>query len=220
MTPRATPLPPEERRRALVAAALPLVMEHGRAVTSRQIADAAGVAEGTIFRAFESKDELVEAAALSALDPAPLVEAIRRIPLDLTLRERMLALTELYQDRFRRVGGIMRAMGWMGPPAMHLRKHQGSGDGSGRCGPTEEQIRGWRTAADGAIDRLFFDDAQQLRVSPHQTGRLLWMLTFSGSHPELSGGEPLTADDIVDTVLHGVLLTPSSAAATTTRETS
>src|SRR4051794_680547 len=123
MPPRATPLPPEERRRALVAATLPLVMEHGRGVTSRQIADAAGVAEGTIFRAFGSKDELVEAAALSALDPGPLVEAIRRIPLDLTLRERLLELVRLYQDRFHRVGGVMRAMGWMGPPAMHLRKH-------------------------------------------------------------------------------------------------
>jgi AcrR family transcriptional regulator len=209
-------MPPEERRRALVAATLPLVMEHGRAVTSRQIADAAGVAEGTIFRAFGSKDELVEAAALSALDPGPLVEAIRRIPLDLALRERMLELTRLYQDRFHRVGGVMRAMGWMGPHAMHLRSHhERSADD---CRPSEEQVRSWRTAADGAIDRLFFDDAQQLRVSPHQLGRLLWMLTFSGSHPELSGGEPLSADDIVDTVLHGVLRTSDPALTTPSRE--
>ena len=97
-------------------------------------------------------------------------------------------------------------MGWMGPPAMHLRKHHG--DQGGACRPSEEEVRSWRTAADGAIDRLLLDDAQRLRVSPHQVGRLLWMLTFSGSHPELSGGEPLTADDIVDTVLHGVLRTP------------
>ena len=200
MPPRATPLPPEERRRALVAATIPLLMEHGRAVTSRQIADAAGVAEGTIFRAFDSKDDLLEAAALSVLDPTPVVEAIRRIPLDQPLRDKLVTLTELYRERFHRVGGVMRAMGWMGPPAMHL-KHHGPR-------PDEEQVRGWRTAADGAIDRLLFDDAPDLRVSPHQTGRLLWMLTFSGSHPELSGGEPLTVDDIVDTVLHGVLRAP------------
>jgi AcrR family transcriptional regulator len=205
MSPRATPLPPEERRRAHVAATLPHRMEHGRSVTSRQIADAAGVAEGTIFGAFESKDELLEAAALSALDPSPLVEAIRRIPLDQSLRDRMLALTELYRERFHRVGGVMRAMGWMGPPAMHLRKHHGA---PASCSPSQQEVRSWRTAADGAIDRLFLDDAQELRVSPHQAGRLLWMLTFSGSHPELSGGEPLTADDIVDTVLHGVLRAP------------
>ena len=205
MSPRAAPLPPEERRRALVAATVPLLVAHGRAVTSRQIADAAGVAEGTIFRAFDSKDDLLEAAALSALDPAPLVEAISRIPLDQPLRERLVALTGLYRDRFQRVGGVMRAMGWMGPPAMHLRSHHGT-EG---CRPSDEQVRSWRTAADGAIERLLADDARDLRVSPHQVGRLLWMLTFSGSHPELSGGEPLTVDDIVDTVLHGVLRSPA-----------
>ncbi len=204
MTPRAAPMAPEERRHALVAAALPLVMEHGRAVTSRQIADAAGVAEGTIFRAFGSKDALVEAAALSALDPSPLVEAIRRISLDQPLRDRMLALVGLYQERFHRVGGVMRAMGWMGPSSVHLRTVRG-GQAGARCGPSAEEVRSWRTAADGAIDRLLLDDAASLRVSPRQAGRLLGMLTFSGSHPELSGGEPLSADEIVDTVLHGVL---------------
>jgi AcrR family transcriptional regulator len=211
MTPRATPLPPEERRRARVAATLPLLIEHGQAVTTRQIADAAGVAEGTIFRAFGSKDELLEAAALSALDPAPLVAEIERIPLDQPLRDRMLALTELYRERFDRVGGVMRAMGWMGPPAMHLRRHHDPSDRAADCRPSDEQVRSWRDAADGAIDRLFLDDARGMRVSPHQAGRLLWMLTFSGSHPEISGGEPLSADDIVDTVLHGVLRTSETA---------
>jgi AcrR family transcriptional regulator len=207
--PRATPLPPEERRRALVAATLPLLVEHGRGVTSRQIADAAGVAEGTIFRAFGSKDELVEAAALSALDPAPLVEAIGRLDPGEPLRERMLALAGLYQARFHTVGGVMRAMGWMGPPATVLRRHheEHHGDHHG-CRPSAEQVQSWRTAADEAIERVLGPDADRLRVSPRQVGRLLWMLTFSGSHPEVSGGEPLTAEDIVDTVLHGVLRTP------------
>nr|WP_284286883.1 helix-turn-helix domain-containing protein [Angustibacter aerolatus] len=55
--PRATPLSPDERRRHLVDATLPLLVQHGRAVSTRQIARAAGVAEGTIFRVFDSKDE-------------------------------------------------------------------------------------------------------------------------------------------------------------------
>ena len=39
---RARRLAPEDRRRALVDATLPLVREHGLAVSTRQIAEAAG----------------------------------------------------------------------------------------------------------------------------------------------------------------------------------
>jgi AcrR family transcriptional regulator len=43
---------PDDRRRAIVAAVVPLLLEHGDDVSTRQIADAAGIAEGTIFRVF------------------------------------------------------------------------------------------------------------------------------------------------------------------------
>ena len=42
---RASALPADERRAAIVAAVRPVVLEHGERVTSRQIAEAAGVAE-------------------------------------------------------------------------------------------------------------------------------------------------------------------------------
>ena len=56
---RAAALPPEERRAAIIDAARPLLIEHGENVTTRQLADAAGIAEGTIFRVFADKDELL-----------------------------------------------------------------------------------------------------------------------------------------------------------------
>ena len=62
---------PDDRREALVDATIPLLHEHGRTVTTKQIADAAGVAEGTIFRVFDSKDDLVTAAVEKALDMEP-----------------------------------------------------------------------------------------------------------------------------------------------------
>src|SRR3954449_4932785 len=81
---RATALPPDERRSMIVAATLPLLLEHGDRVTSRQIAEAAGVAEGTIFRAFADKDEIIAAVVEAALDPAPLEAAVSAVPRDLS----------------------------------------------------------------------------------------------------------------------------------------
>ena len=46
----------------------PLVLAHGSAVTTRQIAEAAEVAEGTIFRVFPDKVSLVEAVVGEAHD--------------------------------------------------------------------------------------------------------------------------------------------------------
>src|SRR2546428_2889821 len=78
-TTRAAALPPDERRSMIVAVVLPLLLEHGDRVTSRQIAEAAGIAEGTIFRAFGDKDEMIAAVIEAALDQGSLEEALDRI---------------------------------------------------------------------------------------------------------------------------------------------
>src|SRR5450432_3834576 len=88
---RAAALPPDQRRSMIVAATLPLLIEHGDRVTSRQIAEAAGIAEGTIFRAFADKDEVIAAVIESALDTEPLEGALRAIPETLAFEDRLAA---------------------------------------------------------------------------------------------------------------------------------
>src|SRR3954470_17920934 len=102
---RAAALPPEERREALIAATLPLVLEHGTDVSTRLIAEAAGVAEGTIFRVFPSKNDLIEAVVASAFDPSSLVEAIAAIEPDLPLADRPAAAVLLTPARRGRAAG-------------------------------------------------------------------------------------------------------------------
>jgi AcrR family transcriptional regulator len=180
-------LPPDQRRDALVAATLPLLLEHGRLVTTRQIAQAAGVAEGTIFRVFDSKDDLVLAAIEQGLDIEPFVAELESIDREQDLRGRLLDLTERLQVRFTGIFALMTAMGMVGPPRAH--RHT-----------AEARARG-----DEVMVALVEPDADRLTCRPDQLVHMLRLLTFSGTHPHVSDGRPLTAEQIVGVLLDGVL---------------
>src|SRR5215213_6628298 len=107
---RASALPPAERRRAIVEATIPLLVEHGESVTTRQIADAAGIAEGTIFRVFPDKDALIDAAVDAALDPGPFEEALEAIdparPLDEVVHEVVVMWVRRTADTWRLLSSV------------------------------------------------------------------------------------------------------------------
>ncbi|GEA82991.1 MAG: TetR/AcrR family transcriptional regulator [Cellulomonas sp.] len=105
---RAAPLPPDERREAILRAVRAVVLDRGTRVTTKELAQAAGVAEGTLFRVFPDKDALVRAVVLAAVDPADDVPAIEAIDRDAPLADRVRAVVEI---GLARTG---RAIRWMG----------------------------------------------------------------------------------------------------------
>jgi AcrR family transcriptional regulator len=175
-----------------VAATLPLLEEYGTSVSTRQIAEAAGVAEGTIFRAFGSKDALIDAAIKTAFEVDPLIDALAAIDRSLPLEERMLAAVDVAQTRLRTVFKLLLTMRMHQPPDW-------------KSDPEEEARRkldGER--ADEAFVDVFRQDAELLRYSPDEVCKRLRLITFSATHPLISDGRTLTAEEIVDFALDGL----------------
>jgi AcrR family transcriptional regulator len=187
---RARPLSPEERRDKLIDATLGLLREHGRAVTTRQIAEAAGVAEGTIFRVVESKEELVELAISRAFEPGALAERVLEIDPGLPLRDRLVWLASILQQRFRATFELMKKVG-MVRPADHVHDS-----------PEAIATRQRMTAL---LESVVGTDGDRLAVPAGVFVHRLRLLTFAGSHPHISDGALLTPEEIVDTLLHGLL---------------
>lgn len=97
----------EERRDAIAAATIPLLVEHGSQISTRQIALAAGVAEGTLFRAFDDKVELLRTAAERALDPQVGVREIEALPQAASLADELAQVARVVLDHGRRARRVM-----------------------------------------------------------------------------------------------------------------
>ena len=181
---RAKALPIDERRATIISAALPLLATHGSTVTTRQIAEAAGIAEGTVFRAFADKESLISDAIAAAFDPADVVTQIAAVDPALGLRERLVFAVEIVAERVTRLFTLLNALG-VSPAAAKSRSNHA-------------------TAELAALADLIRPDAGQLRLDPDAAARIVRGLTFVGTHPLFSQDHRLDAEQIVELALHGM----------------
>ncbi|SDN39765.1 TetR/AcrR family transcriptional regulator [Allokutzneria albata] len=177
-----------ERRSMIVHAVLPLLVEHGPAVTTSQIARAAGIGEGTIFRAFKDKEELFDACTAEALRPDRVLDAIAEIPLDQPLEQRLAEAADALGAHLERMSALMAALHPLG---------------RGRRSPMKGGRRESMNAMREAVAELFAPDQDRLRLPAGQLASLFLALLFSGKR--LSLDDSPSTREIIDVFLHGAL---------------
>ncbi len=104
---RAPSMAPQDRRTQLIDAAIPLLSRHGSAVTTAQVADAAGVAEGTIFRLFADKNSFLDAVLEHALDAEDVQSSLGCIDTRLSARARVVRAADAIRMHFERALPVM-----------------------------------------------------------------------------------------------------------------
>lgn len=171
---------PEARREMIVDAALPLILEHGERVTTRQIADAAGIAEGTIFRAFADKDDVIAAVVARAIDPTPLDAELSVIDVDQPFETCVDAAITAIQLRVIDVWRLLSSVG----PRFH---------------PPPASPRPPLPALVG----IFEAHRDRLSVTPAEAAQRLRAVTLAATHPVLNE-RPMSSSDVAAQFLFGV----------------
>ncbi|MFJ2894050.1 TetR/AcrR family transcriptional regulator [Streptomyces sp. NPDC087218] len=185
----------ESRREMIVRAALPLVIEHGSAVTTRQVARAAGIGEGTIFRVFADKDELLDACVAEALSPDNTLDELARVSLEQPLAARLAEAASALHAHLDRVGAVIGALHATGG-----RGRSGRAAGSGTPPDREAGSRQVREA----VAELFGPERELLRLSPERAATVFLGLLTVGFGREDPAQQTETGD-LVDIFLHGAL---------------
>ncbi|MFG2552958.1 TetR/AcrR family transcriptional regulator [Streptomyces sp. NPDC048581] len=186
---RAPGMSPEQRREMIIQTAIPLIAEYGAAVTTAKIARAAGIGEGTIFRVFADKDELLQACVAEALSPEHAVRELDAIDVSQPLPDRLAEAAEALQAHMSRMGAIMGSLGHRGG------KHPGTVRGAGRAEST--------TRIRAALAELLEPERASLRRPPEQIAALFFGLLFT--QPRTDDEPDLTPQELVEVFLHGAL---------------
>ncbi len=183
---------PDDRRDAIVGAAIPLLRARGAAVTTRELADAACVAEGTLFRVFPDKAALVRAAIERALDPTPVVTQLAGVERDLPIRIAIAKITAILQEHAVGVASLVAVNhellatlgeGTTGSPAAHAGGH-GHGHRHGWAEhPIEMVVR--------AVTDVLQARSTELHLEPAVCARTLVGFVLTINRPLGAGPRPV-----------------------------
>jgi AcrR family transcriptional regulator len=177
-----------ERRRAMIAeAAVPLYLEYGADLSTRQLAERLDISEGTIFRAFGDKESLLHAVVEAFFTRARVQMAKGIVDPALPLEEKVAALVGGTREWMR---GAMRMVSLIG---------------------RDEAAKFFSRPHDGgyaaALAAAFAPDADALNVP---LDRLAAIMRIAGMAGAAHRGQhaALTDDELVHFILYGIAGVP------------
>jgi AcrR family transcriptional regulator len=178
---RAASMPADQRRSMIIDATLPLLIEQGEMVKTHDIAEAAGVAEGTIFRVFATKDELIEAVIERVLDPEPTERAIAALDTSGGLEPTVIEVVKLVQRRVNEVWQLISSVG-----------------------PRQLQRKGRPPFDSPALAEVLEKYRGELSVDPERASGMLRSIALAMTHPMMTS-EPAQPQQIARVFLYGVV---------------
>ncbi len=183
---------PADRRRAILDVVTPLLIEKGSALTTAEMAQAANIAEGTIFRVFPDKPAVIFEAAKAAMEPTPVAEAIAAISPSAPMRTQLAEAARVLLDRFNRMMALGESL--RSVSALHADRQR----------DVTRLVKESAAVISAALVKLFERHRAALRVSPSQAAAAFRGLVFASGHPLLLPNERLAIDEAVSILLSGI----------------
>ena len=197
-------MPAEERREAILTAARPLLLQHGDDLSTRQIAAAAGVAEGTLFRVFENKDAIVDALLTRALDPGPTCRRLAALDPGAPLDERVGRAVGILTEQIHQVSSLVSATVRRG-----LRPDDADWQRAARRRHHHGQHLQQLTEA---LVEVLRPDADRLAVPLPLAAGYIRSAVFATTHPYFTDGTFTGPQQLTAVLLHGLCPDPAAPA--------
>lgn len=181
---RAQPMAPDRRRAMIAEAAVPLFLEHGAAVTTRQLAEHLGIAEGTIFRAFGDKESLVRAAVETFFAQSRERMAEGLVDPSLPLEEKVAILVRGTRTWMRNMMRMLSLVDREEIPQFFAR-------------PRDDAYR-------AALAAVFAPDTDELTIPVERLGAIMRIAGIAANAARFDERSGLTDDELVRFILYGI----------------